>query len=120
MDALERILAAFRNWDPLDWDAILEDLADVLGQEAPEHEELVGLADRLHSTLIRLLSIASAGHADEKDQEAVVLIERARTLDTEDFPDDRWKALGYVRRLGWTINELMERLSRTGHIDAVS
>ncbi|MFE2179067.1 DUF6415 family natural product biosynthesis protein [Streptomyces sp. NPDC059455] len=118
IDTLARILAAFRDWDPLDWDTIFEDLAAVLGQEAPEHYELVGLADRLHNALFRLVSIASAGHAYEKDQEAVVLIKRARTLDSGELPDDRWKALGHVRRLGWATNELMERLSRTGYIDA--
>ncbi len=118
VETLARILAAFRDWDPLDWDTIFEDLAAVLGQETPEHYELVGLADRLHSTLFRLVSIASAGHAYEEDQEAVVLIKRARTLDSEELPDDRWKALGHVRRLGWATNELMERLSQTGYIDA--
>jgi len=26
------------------------------------------------------------------------------------MPGDHWKAVGHLRRMGWTVNELLERL----------
>lgn len=118
-DAMAHVLTKLRDWEPLDWDAIFEDLASVLGERAPDCDEVDELAERLRGSLKRLVCIALAGHADEKDQETAVLIKHARILRSHELPGGYWKALGHLRRLGWVTNELLERLSQTGHLEAV-
>jgi hypothetical protein len=115
-DTLARVVAKFRDWEPLDRDTIFDDLASVLGDQAPQDDEVDELAERLRGSLMQIVNIALAGLADEKDQEAAVLIERARTLRSAELPDGYWKALGHLRRLGWVTHELLECLSQTGHL----
>lgn len=119
-EALAHLLTRVRDWEPLDWDAVFEDLAAILGDQAPEASEVEELAERLRGSLMRLVTIAVAGHADEKDRNVHVLIERAHTLRSEVLPGDYWQAVGHLRRLAWVTNELLERLSAIKHIKAAT
>ncbi|MCX3285842.1 hypothetical protein OR263_03725 [Streptomyces sp. NEAU-H22] len=38
------------------------------------------------------------------------LIERGRTIGTEEVPTDHRRAVGHLRRMAWTLHELLERL----------
>jgi len=58
---------------------------------------------------MRLVTIAVAAEADQ-NAAAAQLIEQARTLRAEDLPGDYRMAVGYLRRLGWIISELLDRL----------
>ncbi|MEV0035516.1 DUF6415 family natural product biosynthesis protein [Streptomyces sp. NPDC050804] len=116
-EALRQFLTRVRNWEPLDWDAVFEDLAAVLDNHAPKASEVEELAERLRGSLMRFVTIALAGHADEKDENVQVLIERAHSL-PEALPCDYWQAVGHLRQLGWVTNELLERLSAIKHIRA--
>ncbi|MDQ0601984.1 hypothetical protein QF037_006329 [Streptomyces canus] len=113
-DTMVRVVAKLRDWEPLDWDVTFDALASVLDCQAPLDDELEELAQRLRGALMQVVTIAVAGFADE-DEEAAVLIARARTLRSEELPGDYWKALGHLRRLGWVTSELVELLSKTGH-----
>ncbi|MGW7600508.1 DUF6415 family natural product biosynthesis protein [Streptomyces antimycoticus] len=119
MDTLAQVLAKLEEWEPLQ-DTIYEDLADALGDQAPSPGEIDGLVQRIQSSLTRLVTIALAGHAGRSDREAALLIQRAYDLHSVTVPGGYWKAVGHLRQLGWVTNELMECLSRTGHIDVAS
>jgi hypothetical protein len=45
-----------------------------------------------------------------RDDRVTELIERARTVRAEELPGDHVKAVGYVRRMAWTLEELLDRL----------
>ncbi|MFF0066912.1 DUF6415 family natural product biosynthesis protein [Streptomyces sp. NPDC005279] len=64
------------------------------------------------------MSIAVAAGAEEWDAAAARLIERARVLRSEELPGGHWKAVGHLRRMGWTVNELLERMVATGCVMA--
>ncbi len=118
-ETLEHILVKMRGWDPLDCDAIFEDLADALDHQAPEDSEADQLACRLSDSLGKLVNIALAGCADQRDHETTVLVERAHSVRSKEKPVGSWTAIGYLRRLAWVTNELLERLSQTGRIDVI-
>lgn len=46
----------------------------------------------------------------EQDEQVADLIERGRTVRTEEVPTDRRRAVGHIRCLAWTLDELLERL----------
>ncbi|SEB61358.1 hypothetical protein SAMN04490356_0935 [Streptomyces melanosporofaciens] len=118
-ETLEHILVKMRDWDPLDCDAIFEDLAHAFDGQPPEDSEADQLAHRLSDSLGQLVNIALAGRADQRDYETTVLVERAHTVRSKEKPIGSWTAIGYLRRLAWVTNELLERLCRTGHIDGI-
>ncbi|EFL42333.1 conserved hypothetical protein [Streptomyces griseoflavus Tu4000] len=106
---LATVLNRLRSWNPFDGGALLDDVAVVLDDVLPAEEATEEIAERLRGHLIRLSNIAIAAEA-ERDPAAVRPIEQARTLRCEDLPGDHWTAIGHLRRLGWTANELLERL----------
>ncbi|MFI7143150.1 DUF6415 family natural product biosynthesis protein [Streptomyces massasporeus] len=81
----------------------------VLDDVPPTEEATEEITERLRRHLLRLVNVAVASGA-ERDPVAARLIEQARTLRGEDLPGDHWAAVGHLRRLGWTANELLERL----------
>ncbi|MGW0628505.1 DUF6415 family natural product biosynthesis protein [Streptomyces sp. NPDC002758] len=111
-EGLAAVLAKFREWEAFDGEALLDDVAVALDDVVPAEELVDELAQRLRGHLMRLVSIAVAAEAEE-DAATAYLIERARTVRVEELPGDRWKAVGHLRRMGWTVNELMERLVAT-------
>ncbi|MEU2901103.1 DUF6415 family natural product biosynthesis protein [Streptomyces sp. NPDC007056] len=106
---LATVLDGLRRWSPCDGGALLDDVAAVLDDVAPAEEVTEEIAERLRGHLLRLVNIAVAAGA-ERDPAAAQLTEQARTLRGEDLPGDHWKAIGHLRRLGWTAGELLERL----------
>ncbi|MBA6440659.1 DUF6415 family natural product biosynthesis protein [Streptomyces sp. GMR22] len=118
-ETLEHILIKMRGWEPLDCDAIFEDLANALDDQAPEDSEADQLACRLSDNLGQLVTIALAGLADQRDHETTVLVERAHTVRSKGKPIASWTAIGRLRRLAWVTNELLERLAQTGRIDVI-
>ncbi|MEU5523754.1 DUF6415 family natural product biosynthesis protein [Streptomyces sp. NPDC047860] len=106
---LATVLNRLRDWNPFDGGALLDDVAMVLDDVPPAEEATEEIAERLRRHLLRLVNVAVAAGA-ERDPVAARLIEQARTLRGEDLPGDHWTAVGHLRRLGWTANELLERL----------
>lgn len=106
---LAAVLNRLRDWHPFDGGALLDDVAAVLDDVPPTEEATEEIAERLCGHLLRLVNIAVAAGA-ERDPVAAQLVEKARRLRREDLPDDHWKAIGHLRRLGWTAGELLERL----------
>ncbi|WP_063766946.1 DUF6415 family natural product biosynthesis protein [Streptomyces sp. NRRL S-813] len=103
------MLSRIRRWEPFDGDALLEDVGAVLDDCIPA-EHVDELAQRLRGHLMRLVDIAVATGAERGDTATAGLVERARAVRCEAVPGDRWKAVGYLRRMGWTVQELHERL----------
>jgi septation ring formation regulator EzrA len=110
--ALARLLEQFHAWQAYDGNALLDDVADALDDVMPADEHIGELTQRLRGHLMRLVNIALAAEAGE-DAATASLIERARLVGAEELPGDPWKVVGYLRRMGWAVNELMERLVET-------
>ncbi|WP_432041777.1 DUF6415 family natural product biosynthesis protein [Streptomyces cadmiisoli] len=106
---LDRVLTKIRHWTPFDGDALLDDIGAVLDDVVPSEEHSEEFARRLRGHLMQLVNIAVAAGAEE-DITAAQLIRQARVLRTAEVPGDRWKAVGHLRRMGWTLSELYERL----------
>lgn len=113
---LRRLLQKMRAWEPFDADALLDDVATVLDDVPPAEEHQDGLAACLRGHLVRLVDIALGGDADVEDPIALALIERARDMRSAAMPGNPRSAVGHLRRMAWTVNELLERLSETGHL----
>ncbi|WP_330306225.1 MULTISPECIES: DUF6415 family natural product biosynthesis protein [unclassified Streptomyces] len=108
--ALTSVLAKVREWRPYDGDALLDDIGAVLDDVVPPEEDLEELAQRLRGHLMQLVDIAVASEASEKDEQAERQIRLARQVRSEDMPGDHWQAVGHLRRMAWSVNELLERL----------
>ncbi len=111
-EALRHLLTAMRAWQPFDINALLDDAGDALDHVPPPAEHADALAQRLREHLTRLVDIAVAAGAEERDDQAADLIARARALRSEEPPDHAPTAL-HLRRLGWAVHELLERLIET-------
>lgn len=107
---LTTVLDRLRGWTPFDGGALLDDVAAALDDVPPAEEDTEELAERLRGHLMRLVTIGVATEAEE-DTAAAQLIEQARTLRVEELPGGHWKAVAHLRRLGWTANELHDRLA---------
>ncbi|MEU3218710.1 DUF6415 family natural product biosynthesis protein [Streptomyces sp. NPDC006971] len=116
VDLLARVAQRLREVKPLD--EILDDIGDVLGNQAPPAAECEDLDQRLRADLIRLTRIALA--ARDEDPEVSVLLQRADRLLAEDVPADYQLTLGSLRRMASTANDLLERLTETGSIKEVA
>ncbi|MGW7610989.1 DUF6415 family natural product biosynthesis protein [Streptomyces sp. NPDC054766] len=104
------MLIKVRGWQPFDGESLLDDVGVVLDDVVPAEEALEDHALRLRGHLMQLVAIAVAAEAGRKDPEAEQLIERARRLRTEAMPGDHFQAVGHLRRMAWSVNELHERL----------
>ncbi|MGW9030523.1 DUF6415 family natural product biosynthesis protein [Streptomyces sp. NPDC055722] len=111
-EVLASLLTKIHKWEAHDGEALLDDVGAALDEVIPGGEYVEDLARRLRGHLQRLVHIAVATEAD-RDVQTARLIEQARTVRTKDLPSDPRKAVGHLRRLGWTVNELMERLVAT-------
>ncbi|MFF4795060.1 DUF6415 family natural product biosynthesis protein [Streptomyces sp. NPDC001276] len=109
-NALATVLQKVRAWQVFDAGALLDDVAAALDDVIPAEEHVDELAERLRGHLMRLVNIAVAAEEGQRDETAARLIAQARTLRTENMPGDHWKAVGHLRRMGWTANELLEHL----------
>ncbi|WP_405914562.1 DUF6415 family natural product biosynthesis protein [Streptomyces sp. NBC_00728] len=109
-ETLETVLTKVRGWQPFDGESLLDDVAAVLDDVVPAEEALDDHALRLRGHLMQLVAIAVAATAGQKDPQAQQLIERARRLRIEAVPGDHLQAVGHLRRMAWSVNELHERL----------
>ncbi|MEU0214383.1 DUF6415 family natural product biosynthesis protein [Streptomyces sp. NPDC006265] len=107
---LKSVRDAVRRWKPFNGADLLDDISDVIDEVPPAEEDLDDLAQRLRGHLMQLVDIASANNAGEKDEAAAGLIERARTVRSEELPGDYRSAIALLRRMAWSANELHERL----------
>ncbi len=112
-EALGRVLAAMRAWRPFDVDALLDDVGDALDHVPPHEEDAEALVQRLREHLMELVDIAIAARAERRDDQAADLIARARALRSEELPGNYQPAVRHLRRLGWTVHELLERMVKT-------
>ncbi|MFD5575097.1 DUF6415 family natural product biosynthesis protein [Streptomyces cadmiisoli] len=112
-EALEDVLQKVPAWQPFDGAALLDDVAIVLDDLTPPEDLHDELAQRFRGHLMRLVAIAVATRAAAEDTETAELIERARSIRSEEMPGDHRQAVGHLRRLAWTVNELLERLVAT-------
>ncbi|MER6113206.1 DUF6415 family natural product biosynthesis protein [Streptomyces hirsutus] len=119
-DELETLRNKIRAWRPFDGEALLDDVAVALDDVLPAEEDIEEIAQRLRGHLTQLVTIALAAEEDQRDATSAQLIEQARTLRAEDVPGDHWKAIGHLRRMGWTVNELLERLVAVRCVAAVA
>ncbi|MFZ4248205.1 DUF6415 family natural product biosynthesis protein [Streptomyces griseoincarnatus] len=107
---LTTVLNRLRDWTAFDGCALLDDVAAALDDVPPAEENTTELAERLREHLARLVTIAVASGA-EQDTAAAQLVLRARTLHADSLPRSRQAAMAHLRRLGWTANELHDRLT---------
>jgi hypothetical protein len=59
---------------------------------------------------MRLVNLAVTTRVVEQDERVDELVERTRTVRSEELSGDHRKAVGHVRRMAWTLNELLELL----------
>ncbi|MFE2533685.1 DUF6415 family natural product biosynthesis protein [Streptomyces sp. NPDC059371] len=111
---MRSLLSKIRRWQPFDGGAVLDDVSTVLDECMPSKEKVAVLAVRLRGHLSRLVEIAVASEADPADGITAQLIARARTVHCKALPDDYMAAAGRLRRTGWIVNELFERLIALG------
>jgi len=62
--------------------------------------------------MMRLENLAVASKIDQRDREVADLVERGRALHSEALPSDHDQVVGYVRRIAWTLNELIELMAK--------
>lgn len=107
--ALTRVLAKIQTWEPLDGDALLDDVATALDDLPPGECEARELEQRLDGHLARLTDIAIASRADH-DAYAAALVGQGRALRSQPTPACAHETIAHLRRLGWVVGELLERL----------
>ncbi|MFE9446457.1 DUF6415 family natural product biosynthesis protein [Streptomyces sp. NPDC006602] len=107
---LKRVLEKIQRWAPYVDALLLDDVAAVLDDYMPGVDEVDEHAQRLRGHLMRLVNLAVTVQVDERDAQVALLVEQARTVCSEDLPGDHRRAVGHVRRMAWTLNELLERL----------
>ncbi|MEU9014655.1 DUF6415 family natural product biosynthesis protein [Streptomyces sp. NPDC048479] len=109
-ERLRWVLGRVQKWQPYVDGSLLDDVATVLDNYTPSEDEIDDNAMRLRGHLMRLVNLAVTAKVVEQDEQVAQLVERARTFRAEELPGDHRKAVGHVRRLAWTLNELLERL----------
>lgn len=107
-DRLRWVLGKVQTWQPYVDGVLLDDVADVLDDYVPSEEEVEALATRLRGHLRRLVQLADASKVDQRDQEVAGLVERARTVRSEELPGDRSGDVGHLRRMAWTLEAFLE------------
>ncbi|MFG2681317.1 DUF6415 family natural product biosynthesis protein [Streptomyces sp. NPDC048392] len=105
---LQRLLEKVQNWAPYVDGLLLDDVAAVLDDHMPGKDEVAEHAQRLRGHLTRLVNLAVASKVVQRDREVADLVERGRELRSEELPGDHGQAVGHIRRMAWTLNELLE------------
>ncbi|MFC8094681.1 DUF6415 family natural product biosynthesis protein [Streptomyces sp. NPDC057301] len=112
-EAVKTVLGKIRQWQPFDDGVLLDDVGAVVDDCLPPEDLLDELAECLHSHSAQLVDIAVAANAEYEDEVAARLIERARTVRSEQMPADYRQAVGHLRGMAWSVGELHERLVAT-------
>ncbi|MFF1693550.1 DUF6415 family natural product biosynthesis protein [Streptomyces sp. NPDC058257] len=128
---LHDLLSAVRNWEPVDWDSVYDGLDTVLNEEVSHHaagasgsgrpgaaglgyDETEELVQRFRGALMQLVNRGLRDDAHKKHPDIADLIERARTLRSQELPGDERQSLTFLRKLGRVTLELAERLDEVG------
>lgn len=109
-EGLERVLRKIQDWKPYVDGALLDDVAAVIDDFTPAENEVEEHAMRLRRHLMRLVNLAVADKVVERDGRVARLVSEARQVRSEELPGDHRRNVGHVRRMAWTVNELLERL----------
>ncbi|MFJ2699013.1 DUF6415 family natural product biosynthesis protein [Streptomyces rochei] len=109
---MRRVLEKVQRWAPYVDGLLLDDVAAVLDDYTSTEHEVDEHTQRLRGHLMRLVHLAVCSNVAEQDGQVEVadLIERGRTIGTEEVPTDHRRAVGHLRRMAWTLHELLERL----------
>ncbi|MDQ0386165.1 hypothetical protein J2S54_002985 [Streptomyces sp. DSM 42143] len=107
---LRQILEKVQRWAPYVDGLLLDDVAVVLDDYTPTEHEVDEHAQRLRGHLRRLVHLAVVTKVAERDAQTADLVERGRTIPSEEVPTDHRRAVGHIRRMAWTLDELLERL----------
>ncbi|CAM5515909.1 hypothetical protein STENM223S_03192 [Streptomyces tendae] len=110
-NSLITVLARLQGWRPFDGEALLDAVGDALDDVAPDTGTAAALVGRLRAHLVQLVDIAVASEAAEQDALVRAQIEHARHILAEELPGGRQPAVGYLRRLAWSVLELAEKLA---------
>ncbi|MFD9540835.1 DUF6415 family natural product biosynthesis protein [Streptomyces sp. NPDC060022] len=109
-----------RGWEPFDADSLLDDVGTALDDVPPAEKYQKQLAERLRGHLMQLVDIAIGGDAHVKDPITYTLIGHARDIHSMGVPGEPQRVVGHLRRMAWTVNELLERLLATRHLTNVN
>ncbi|MEV0301343.1 DUF6415 family natural product biosynthesis protein [Streptomyces prasinus] len=107
---LRRVLEKVQRWAPYVDGLLLDDVAAVLDDHTPTEDEVDKHAQRLRGHLMRLVHLAVASSAAERDERIAHLVERGRAVRSEEMPGDHRRAVGHIRRMAWTTDELLDLL----------
>jgi hypothetical protein len=107
---LRKVLEKVQRWAPYVDGLLLDDVAAVLDDYTPTEHEVDEHAQRLRGHLMRLGHLAVVSKVAEQDQQVAGPVERGRTIRSEEVPADHRRAVGHIRRMAWTLDELLERL----------
>ncbi|KAF3470110.1 DUF6415 family natural product biosynthesis protein [Streptomyces sp. Tu 3180] len=107
---LRRVLEKVQRWAPYVDGLLLEDVAAVLDDYTPTEHEGDEHAQRLRGHLRRLIDLAVVSTVAEQDEQVADLVERGRALRSEETPAEHRRAVGHIRRMAWTLDNLLERL----------
>ncbi|MEU1276265.1 DUF6415 family natural product biosynthesis protein [Streptomyces sp. NPDC005799] len=107
---LGRVLGKVQRWGPYVDGSLLDDVAAVLDDYTPTDGEVDEHAQRLRGHLMRLINLAVTSKLNERDERVADLVKRGRNIRSEEVPSDHRRAVGHVRQMAWTLNELLERL----------
>ncbi|MFE9882846.1 DUF6415 family natural product biosynthesis protein [Streptomyces sp. NPDC005784] len=113
-DGLQSLLVKVRRWQPFDGGTLLDDVSAVLDECMPIEGQVAVIAVRLRGHLSRLVDIAVASDAAQADEITAQLIAQARTVHCQELPGDYMRAVGQLRRTGWIVHDLFERLIALG------
>ncbi|MFJ8488448.1 DUF6415 family natural product biosynthesis protein [Streptomyces sp. NPDC094038] len=109
-DRLRMVLAKVHQRQPYVDGSLLDDVAAVLDDYMPNEEEVDDSALRLRGHLMRLTNLAVTAKVVDHDKRVAELVEYPRAVRAEELPGDHRRAVGHVRRMAWTLDELLERL----------
>jgi hypothetical protein len=109
-DRLRWVLKKVQRWQPYVDGSLLDDLAVVLDDYTPTEDEMEDIALRLRGHLMRLVNLAVTSQMDRQDDEVAELVAAGRAIRSEELPGQHLQAVGHLRRMAWTLNELLERL----------
>ncbi|MFC4469200.1 DUF6415 family natural product biosynthesis protein [Streptomyces xiangluensis] len=109
-EGLRWVLAKVQEWQPYVDGSLLDELAAVLDDYTPDEDEDDVNAMRLRGHLMQLVNLAVTTKVVEQDQRVDRVVDRARTVRSEELPGDHMKAVGHVRQMAWALDELLELL----------
>jgi hypothetical protein len=109
-ERLRWALSKVQKWQPYVDGLLLDDLAHVIDDYTPTEDEVDESALRLRGHLMRLVNLAVTAKVTDQDERVNELVDQARAIRAEELPADHRRAVGHVRQMAWTLDELLERL----------